>query len=131
MVLGISNDLQHFDQRYKFLKKSHISPPKCFIPTLLESPMVVFWGFSFSKCDQSYYRDYFAYISSLRDDDSRRNIYFVCYDSESQAQCLSNVEEILNGNITNLCVKNYVEWVKTDRYVDSKNFAKMLLSFRS
>lgn len=129
LVLGISNDAVLKDRRYYFLKKSHISLPKCFFPTLNDSSTIIFWGLSFSKCDQPYFREFFKHISSMNDQMSR-DIFFVNYDSKSHERAMANIEEIMCGDITNLCAKNNVICVNTDRYVSSNNFAKLLLHLR-
>ena len=131
MVLGISNDAKLFDNRYDFLKKSHISVAPCFTPVLLSSEIVIFWGFSFSKCDQPYFRDYFRHISSGATGISHPNkLYFVGFDDDSNERVKCMLEQMMNGDLTALFANNEVSFVNANKGIESRNFSRMLLDLR-
>ena len=128
MVLGISSDAKLVDTRYNFLKKSHIAPPPPIWKELQESERLIFWGFSFSKCDQPYFRDFFKYISYS--DKEKREIFIVTKNEESKEICLANIENMLGDGLTPLFLSNEVTWVFTDKGHQSDEFSKLLSSHR-
>jgi hypothetical protein len=131
MVLGISSDAVLQDYRYDYYKKSHIAIPVSFYDILLDSQTLIFWGFSFSKCDQPYFNDFFRHISKPEEGKNKRTIFLVDYDDASHKKCLSRIETMLGGDLSSLCCKHEVIEVNTNRGVSSREFANMLLYLRA
>lgn len=130
-VVGIANDAVLQDDRYSFLKKSHRLLPQEIYSDLLESDIIIFWGFSFSKCDQPYFKDFFKYLASPKSEDyKRRTIFNVSLDDDSQTKCIMQIESMLGGDITPLLTKHHFVKVNTNKDNNSEGFSELLLTLR-
>ena len=128
LVLGISNDVVLSDNRYDFLKKSHISMPPSFYGALSKADRIIIWGLSLSKCDRPYFRDFFGRIAASKGDP--RTIYIVSKNESSCDDCLFNIESMLGGDMTNLLMKHRIVKVCTDKGNQSEGFSRLLLDLR-